>query len=610
MPVTVSRRELTWVLVWAALIMALTCLPYVYAIHIAEGRTCSGFLWGVDEGNVYLAWMRQAAEGEWFLRNQYCVAPENPRFVNLFFQLGGRLCALTGLSEAVVFHVLRVAGGAFLLWSLYLLVATITRDKVVRWTTLVLASLGSGLGWLVVLNDGVGGLRPVDVGLQWQIQPEAVTFPSLLLNGLFVTAMGLMCQCLRLAVRAVAEDRTRAAVGAGVMLLILGNVHTYNVFAVHLALVVWLGLAIWRGAVEWHTAARHYSMIFLLGMPSLAWAFYAAKADPAFMAKGLTPTQAFRFVDYAVGYGLVGLLAVAGAVVAWRCWVAAPRSGALPGQIGAADSALGLPVCWALANTVVLFTPVSFQRKMIEGLHLPLCMLAGLAVAALAGRLTRGSRMRGRRREAAERTVLTIVAVAALCLPSNALFVAQCLGQVRNNNANLAHVLQPPLFLEAGDAAAVEWLGSNSSRDDVVIASSFIGSFVPTRGPARPWVGHWAETLALTEGGRYLSPSAPLESWRRLGHGVQLARFGDNLRYLPALYRPASGLDPLQLLRQTPVTMVYYGTWERSLTAQGADRAEEAVAAWKADVARALQVVYDAAGVTIYRVPDLPGAPR
>ncbi len=92
----VGRRELTLVLLWAVLVMAVTCLPYLDALRVAEGRVFGGFLWGVDEGNVYLAWIRQAAEGEWFLRNQYCLAPENPRFVNLYFQLAGRLSALTG----------------------------------------------------------------------------------------------------------------------------------------------------------------------------------------------------------------------------------------------------------------------------------------------------------------------------------------------------------------------------------------------------------------------------------------------------------------------------------------------------------------------------------
>ncbi len=599
----VGRRELTLVLLWAVLVMAVTCLPYLDALRVAEGRVFGGFLWGVDEGNVYLAWIRQAAEGEWFLRNQYCLAPENPRFVNLYFQLAGRLSALTGLSGPVVFHALRLAGGVFLLWSLYLLTASVTRNLVARWMTLGLASFGSGLGWLAVLTDGAGGLRPVDVGLDWQVQPEAVTFPSLLLNGLFVTAMGLMCQVLRLSARAVTENSGRAAVASGLLLLILGNIHTYNVFAVHLALVLWLAARLWSGTAHWGVVVRHYATIVAISVPSVIWAVYAAKADPAFMAKGLTPTPAFRFLDYAAGYGLIGLLALGGAIFALL-----PRLR----QVGHDAAVSTLPICWALGNSLVLLIPVSFQRKMVEGLHLPLCILAGVAVAGLTEWLTRGLRRSGRLREAKERTALTVVAVGVACMPSNAFFVAQCLGQVRNNNANLARVLQPPLFLDNGEAKALAWLGQNTTPDDVVLSSSFAGSYLPTYGPGRPWVGHWAETLALVDSGHYVPPHAPLRTWERLGRdpGVRLARFGDNLALVDTAFRPTSGEDLLRLLREYPVTMVYYGPWEQAMTAGGHESGELGVAAWKAAASKVLQVVYDSGPVTIYRVPRWSGGAR
>jgi len=118
-PPTVTRRELTWVLLWAAFVMLLTCIPYLFALKLADGRSFGGFIWGVDEGNVYLTWMRQAADGDVFFRNQYSTAPENPRFFNLFLQAGGRLGGLLHVDMRVMFHVLRLLGGMFLLVSFY-----------------------------------------------------------------------------------------------------------------------------------------------------------------------------------------------------------------------------------------------------------------------------------------------------------------------------------------------------------------------------------------------------------------------------------------------------------------------------------------------------------
>ena len=105
----------------AVLIVGLTVLPYLWAIGLTEpgqsleGHQFQGFMWGVDEGNAYLAWIRQASEGRVLLRNQYTVLPQNPQFFNLFVLACGKLVAATGQPPAVIFHAMRLAGGIVLL---------------------------------------------------------------------------------------------------------------------------------------------------------------------------------------------------------------------------------------------------------------------------------------------------------------------------------------------------------------------------------------------------------------------------------------------------------------------------------------------------------------
>ena len=45
-----------------------------------------------------------------------------------------------------------------------------------------------------------------------------------------------------------------------------------------------------------------------------------------------------------------------------------------------------MPIAWATAGFGVAYLPFAFQRKMIMGTHVPLCLLAALAVAGLAAR--------------------------------------------------------------------------------------------------------------------------------------------------------------------------------------------------------------------------------
>lgn len=560
---TVTRREVVWVLLWAVFVMLLTCVPYVYGMNLAHGRTFGGLIWGVDEGNVYLTWMRQAAEGDVFFRNQYAVAPENPHFFNLFLQLGGRLSGLLHLRPIILWHVLRLLGGVFLLLSFYRLTAEITRDRIARWAALALASLGSGLGWLIVVKYPSSGIHPVDVGQAWQVQPEAVTFPSLLLNGLFTTSMALMCLTFLYALRALRDDDRKAVWWGGLYLLLLGNIHTYDVFPVWLA----LGALAVTVALSERSYKRPISIVVSIvafGLPTVAWAMYATFSDPSFLAKGLTPTPAFRFVDYAVAYGLIGLLAAIGAILSVRPTLLSGNSDESPTRVS------GVPVIWAVANALVLLIPVSFQRKMIEGLHLPLCVLAGLAVSWLASVITTNLRRQGKHKHAMERIVLTVCALTVFCIPSNALFVSQCLQSVKTNNEQLLAVLQPPIYLDAPVARAMEWLGHNARRGDVIVSSSLMGSYIPTYCPAKVWIGHWAETL----------------------------HFQDRLLDLNAIFGASDPQSLLTALQQRNITMVFHSQYEQALSpGEASDR-------WLQAADRALQKVYDQDGVRIYRVPQ------
>ena len=512
--------EMRAVLAVAAVVMAVTLLPYMAALRsAAPGDVFGGFIWGVDDGNVYLSWIRQASEGHLLLANQYATDPQNPHFFNVFLLVAGLICRLSGLAPIYVFHGLRVVGGVFMLGAFYWLVSLLTRDRHIRWAALGLVALGSGLGWAVVLLEEAGvhvGLRPVDVGLGWQTQPEAVTFVSALLNPLFITSMGLICLTLGHALRAVEENRLRSAALAGVLLLVLGNIHSYDIFAVHVTLGAWLLYGVVTRRYELGPAAFIYAVIFLIGLPAPLWSYWAANQDPSYLVKAWTPTLSAGCVNYVVSYGLLAILAAVGAWAAFRrrrqTFDAEDLGEYVPPDL------LKFAVFWAIANSVVLALPVSFQRKLVEGLHMPVAILAGVGIVYLARLLTRRAAEEGRLQTVRERMVLTIIGAIVLCLPSNALFVSQCLGHVKTNNEQLLHVLAPPIYLSADYAEAVGWLGANARAGEVVLSSSLIGNHIPAAAPCTVYVGHWAETLyfsrKLGKVAEFFSPGTGVE--RRL----------------------------------------------------------------------------------------------
>ncbi len=541
----VTWREMALVVVFAALIMALTAAPYIWAVNRAEpDQQFQGFIWGVDDGNVYLQWIRQASEGRTFLRNQYTIEPQDPHFFNVFLLALGRVTAWTGQPPAVIFHAARLLGGIVLLTTIYLLAAFLSRSRAVRWATLTLASLGSGFGWLAALWASTiphplpTPLHPPDYAplppQTWQVQPEAVTFLSLLLNPLFVWSVALMCLVLMAAVKTLESRSYGWAAVTGLLLLVIGNVHGYDLFPLHGAIVLFGLVSVISGQISFGRAAGLYVVLFAIGAAAPVWAWWAANQDPAYMAKVQTPTLSPRIRDMAVGYGLPLLLAIPGVWYAVRRWNPAPR--------------LMLPVCWMVSHVALLWAvrpaaepefhwePLfNFQRKMAEGLHIPICLLAAVGLVKVIAPRLRGSSDAGQE-DAPEAGVLpagvragggsaggvgvgVVIALAVvLSMPSNVLFVSDCMHHVETNNRDLLRYLQPPIYLSFDQVRGIERLAAEADPDDIVMCSSLMGSHIPPSAKCRVFAGHWAETLhfgrAVDAVGKFLLPGRSAEVLR------------------------------------------------------------------------------------------------
>ena len=167
-----KRDEYRWAS-WVAIgIMALTCIPYVVGyVTTPAGYHFLGFTYNVDDAFGYLSWMRQAADGHFFLRNLFTTEPQSSRGFNLLFFALGTFARITHLSLVAVFHLTRIAFGIALLLAIYGMSAFWLEDKRSRRIGLLIVGLSAGIGWLF---HGEAMFSSVD---RWQ--PETITFLSL-----------------------------------------------------------------------------------------------------------------------------------------------------------------------------------------------------------------------------------------------------------------------------------------------------------------------------------------------------------------------------------------------------------------------------------------------
>lgn len=562
-PDAVERRRV-WAVIAAALLAI--ALPYVWAALITPaGFEYAGLLYNPDDQNVHLAWARQARDGHFFFRDLFTteglVNGERPFFTNIFSWLLGVISS-TGVPLVVVYHAARLLGAALTLWWFYALCATLTADRRVRFTALLLAAFGGGAGWLAPLFHQVPLLRGrafVDrpdleiFGLSHPMMPEAFTFASAFVFSLNIVSMALLTLVYLLTRRACVSGSWRTALGAGCAALLLANIHTYDVLPLNVVMLLW---AAWssplargiRTRADGSTPADNPRiswmaplLIVLFTLPPLGYQAMVFARSAEFQTKALTPTPAPTPLDILLSYGLLMPLAL------WGVWSALRDR-----RFAAARGPLLLMTAWTVVTLLLIYAPVSFARKMIEGVHLPLCFLAAC------GLVDAVSRVPGM----AVRRALAGGAIALMCV-SSLQFVAWCIGNAQDNNRSRPG-LMPPLYLPATDSAALRFLDAlpaSQKAGRAVLCLPLLGNYLPRETGMHVFIGHWAETLNYKE--------------RKLS---QTIRF----------YRGEMAADEARAwLRDNRIGYVVSGSYEKQLGAPPLS----------------LPAAHEAGGTTVYAVP-------
>jgi hypothetical protein len=471
-----------------ALALLLSSAPYLYGwFHTPPGTVYTGLTYNIDDSCVYLSWMRQAENGRFFLHNQFSTDPQRGVLFNLLFLLLGNLVRLTRLPAIAIYHAARVLGGAGFLAAIVALLRETTECRGRR-LAYAFVCFSAGIGWMwggYVASHSYG--QPVDV---WQ--PEAISFLSLYFSPLFACALALMVVFLTSALRTERSGRLRDGIPAMVAGALLGNFHSYDVIHVF---AVYFAYRVVRDSTARRLDLRGWFRFAVIGaatLPTTIYVYWATRVEPiffqrAFISKTLSP--ALRW-DLA-GFGLpLALAAVYTLLVALRLRRA--ESVDAPPE-PETNSGFAFLLTWAVVGVAVAYVPVAFQRKMLMGAHVPICLLAGSGLSTLTAGLS-GDFPR-------------IVAFFAVLLsaPSNALFMLRDIDRLSANVSSTSH--RP--YLTTAETDALTFLRTHAHPEDAVLVSPdassqnrfpghplepYLSVYVPALAGNVVYDGHWSET--------------------------------------------------------------------------------------------------------------------
>ena len=567
---TVTRAERRWVFGFIALVVLLTSIPYLLGFSVqGESHVYAGFVFGVEDGNSYIAKMLSGAFGAWKFISPYTAYPQEGAWIYPFYIWLGKLAAPPGLHVQLIaiFHLLRVGGLTLAVLATYDFLSFFLKEVRLRRFGLALAMLGGGLGWLVMLLGG--GLWLGSMPLEFY-SPEAFGFLSLYGLPHLALARALLLWALLVYLRSITDrpdntgfspssavNRTGKDPGVHsstirgnpsiliasrlcVIWLLIGLVQPLTMLVLG-ALLVWhlAGLAVWqlvrhiRGQpTNWPRWRRLAGIVLLAGiLPGIfilynAWVSFNDPYVHAWAMQNLIRSP--NPIHYLLAYGLLLPFAV------WsgpRLLRAQPWTG-------------WFPVGWILLFPVLAYIPVDLQRRLTEGVWIA---WVTLAMAAL-DNLELPSQANRRR---------------WLTLPMWLLFLSTLLLLA----GSLQAVSRPagPLFRSKNEVRVFEFLQSQGVVGQVVLAAYETGNALPAWAPVRAVIGHGPES-------------------------VNLAVLGPQVAAFYAADTPDT--QRLEVIHQFNVQYVFWGPAERAL------------GSWSPGQAFFLRPVYQAGDYQLFQVAE------
>ena len=469
-----------YLLQWAIGMQVFFAVLYLAGLALTpEGQRFGGFLYNPDDPYVYLSWMRQAFEGHILFRNLFTLEFQRGVSFHVLFLAMGSASALLHLPLIVIYHTGRFVFGVVFVFVLGGVIAEVEplEDRQ-RWM-LPLALLGSGLGWVYYLacSPMLDRMKNLDMPTDlWMT--ETIPFLSLMLSPLFACALCLLLGAFLCILRAERLGSVGWAVGSGACLLLLGNIHSYDILVFHPVWIVTLSaFTIRRGWTvhqwtrwRWPASWGRYLLAAFVGSPSVIYQWWVYQVEPVFHSRAGVPTLSPLPWFYLLGVGFGLLLA---ALLVRR------------GAMNAAATWAGL---WCLLALLLPYAatpagPISFQRKLAIGLNLPFLLLAGAYLSArLAGIDVPFRKLRAPIGGA-------VIVVGAL---SNACFCFSVLLMLARNQNNVFPMA--PLYIPIPEERAMAWLHEHHRAGDVVLSMPWMGNIIPSESGDAVFVGHWGET--------------------------------------------------------------------------------------------------------------------
>ena len=442
---------------WTSFLVCATSFPYLLSFaYTPAGYHYTWILPPYPEDSFgYMSWSQQAARGALLFKVKYTAMPQSAFLFHPFFLISGWTSRLFSLDVGLTHLIVKEVGVAafFLIFYKYDDFLGLTDFQTVLASVLV--GVSSGIGGIFGFANVTDRIKPADLWV-----PELSTYWSLLWNPLFPYSLLLMLLVVYQVDRATRYKNKRDVWLAGLTAGILALVHPYSQ---PLLLAFATILFVVRLRKEWLSYLVRYC---LLSFPFDLYLLWVSKFQTVVSEHNLRGAMTSPPVTALLaGFGVPLLICLLGLVLRRGRWLKKYWQLAL----------------WFLLSLACAYLPFWFQRKLILGAHIPLCILAAVSFDAILSQLSSPAH-----RNRSFCIAATITLPFLLITPIYLFTIERSTIQANSKGA---------YFISDDVMNGLRYLKEYSKPADLVLADYPTSRIIPAYSGNRVLWGHWAMSV-------------------------------------------------------------------------------------------------------------------
>lgn len=443
-------RQYLLVLFWAILISVAVSAPYLWGF-LREDKVFGVYLGRsvVNSADTYifLSHIESVKQGQILLPNLYNSYPRDAFFIKPIYILIGLVARIFDLNSLLIFHVSRFILSVLFFATLWVLIGLILSKFNEKFLAFVLVSTSSGLGFF--LKEKL----PLSVDL-WV--PEAITFFSNMEAPHFIwSQIGIL-------ILAIALLKFHAT--GKIIFLVIGSIFAALTVLEHPYLIPFLllfpPLFLIISSDRMESFLKSCTAVVALPLLVAIFLFFQYQNSPGlslYSKQVILPTP--PVINVILGYGLLIPLAIYGIV-----------------KGKTSDSGKYLLIIWASLLVLLIYMPLSFQRRLLEGLHLPLAISASLALIGLSLKTNFGK--------------LLLVGFLGFLSITN---VYQIIYAIDVTASDTGDSYSHHIYQE--DLEGLLWIRDNSDPQDLILANFYYSNIIPGITGRYVYNGHLFNTV-------------------------------------------------------------------------------------------------------------------